>query len=90
MYENAVLFQRVKQALLTYPNVVLLLPFSNLDESAQILNRRNEYVLDSKVNINEHFVKHNSNYKLAKFTVYIKNKTPKETCYEILKTINKI
>jgi hypothetical protein len=35
-------------------------------------------------NINEHFVRHPSNYALAKHVVYTKNKSPVETCDEIL------
>lgn len=87
VYEDADLFQRVQQALSLYPNVVLLLPSPNLDQSVEILNKRNEYVPDEQANINEHFVRHNSNYKLAKFTAYTKDKTPQETCNEILKLI---
>lgn len=87
VYEEAVLFQRVKQALSPYPNVVLLVPSPNFDESVKILNERNKYLLDGKPNINEHFVRHNSNYQLAKFKAYTKDKTPKETCDDILKLI---
>lgn len=87
VYEDAVLFQRVKQALSPYPNVVLLIPSPNVDESVKILNERNEYVPNGKPNINEHFVRHHSNYQLAKFTVYTKDKTPKETCDDILKLL---
>lgn len=87
VYEDAALFQRVKQVLSPYPNVVLLIPSPNLDESVKILNQRNQYVPDGKPNINEHFVRHNSNYQLAKFTAYTKDKTPQETCDDILKLI---
>ncbi len=87
VYEDAALFQQVQQALAPYPNVVLLLPSPNRDESVQILNERTEYVPDGKPNINEHFVRHASNYELAKFTVYTKGKTPKETCREVLNSI---
>jgi len=87
VYEDASIFQRVKQALSPYLNVVLLLLSPDLNESVQILNERNEYVPDGNPNINKHFVKHNSNYKLAKFTAYTKDKTPKETCADILKLI---
>ncbi len=87
VYEDTALFQRVQQALSPYPNVVLLLPSPNLDESVQILNERNEYVADGKPNINEHFVRHHSNYQLAKFTAYTKDKIPQETCDDILKLI---
>jgi hypothetical protein len=64
---------------------VLLLPSSDPDESIQILNERNEYAPDGTLNINEHFVRHPSNYELAKFTVYTKAKTPEETWNEILR-----
>ncbi|MGB5959821.1 MAG: shikimate kinase [Coleofasciculaceae cyanobacterium] len=90
VYEEAVLFERVERTLLPYPNVILLLPSPDLDESVEILNKRNEYVPDGKANINEHFVRHHSNYKLAKFTAYTKNKTPKETCDDILKMLKKV
>jgi shikimate kinase len=87
VYEDAALFQRVQQALAPYPNVVLLLPSPNEYESVQILNERNKYVPDDKPNINEHFIRHASNYELAKFMVYTKGKTPEETCSEILNLI---
>ena len=64
-----------------------ILPSPNEYESVQILNERNKYVPDDKPNINEHFVRHASNYELAKFTVYTKGKTPEETCSEILNLI---
>ncbi|MBW4621937.1 MAG: hypothetical protein KME17_21555 [Cyanosarcina radialis HA8281-LM2] len=87
VYEDAVLFQRVQKTLDPYPNVVLLLPSPDLDESIAILNERNKYVSDGKPNINEHFVRHPSNYQLAKLSVYTKDKNPSETCEEILSLI---
>ncbi len=84
VYEDPILFQRVQQVLATYPHVILLLPSADMNESIRILNERNEYVSDGKLNINEHFVKHPSNYGLAKLTVYTKDKTPDETSDEIL------
>ncbi|MBD2194928.1 MULTISPECIES: shikimate kinase [Calothrix] len=88
VYEDTALFQRIQQALAPYPNVILLLPSPNLDESIQILNQRNHYLPDDKLNINEHFVRHASNYELAKFIVYTKGKTPEETCSEILNLLS--
>ncbi|UCJ13977.1 MAG: hypothetical protein JWS08_09770 [Phormidium sp. PBR-2020] len=46
VYEDNSLFQRVQRVLAPYPNIVLLLPSSDLNESVQILNERNECVLD--------------------------------------------
>lgn len=88
VYEDASLFQRVREVLKPYSNIVLLLPSSDLDESVQILNERNKYMPDGSLNINEHFVRHPSNYQLAKFTVYTKAKTPEETCNEILQLVD--
>jgi shikimate kinase len=88
VYEDSYLFQKVQKVLAPYSNIVLLLPSSDLDESVQILNERNEYVPDRSLNINEHFVRYPSNYELAKFTIYTKKKTPEETCDEILQLVD--
>lgn len=84
VYEDTTLFQRVQKALAPYLNVFLLLPSPNLDESVQILDERNQFEIEELRSLNEHFVRHDSNYKLAKFIVYTKNKIPLETCEEIL------
>ncbi|MBD2439209.1 shikimate kinase [Nostoc sp. FACHB-110] len=84
VYEDTFLFQRVQKVLEPLPHVILLLPSPDLQESLQILNDRNEYIPDGSPNINEHFLSHPSNYLLAKFIVYTKDKTPQETCNEIL------
>ncbi|HCK65322.1 MAG TPA: shikimate kinase [Anaerolineae bacterium] len=87
VYEDENLFERVQTALSAYPNVILLLPSADPDESVSILNEREEFLREMKPNINEHFIKHPSNHKLAKFIVYTKEKTPQETCDEILKLV---
>jgi hypothetical protein len=61
VYEDPGLFQRVERVLEPYCNVILLLPSPNLDESLQILNEREEYVVGGNPNINEHFLRHPSN-----------------------------
>jgi shikimate kinase len=83
VYEDTALFKRVETALSQYPNVVLLLPSIDLDESVKILQELTELPGEWS-NLNEHFVRHPSNNKLAKFTVFTKGKTPEETCDEIL------
>lgn len=87
VYDNPGLFQKVKQVLDPYPNVFLLLPSRNKEESIRILKERSELMPDEILEINEHFVKHSSNYKLAKFIVYTKTKTPEETRNDILKIL---
>jgi shikimate kinase len=84
VYEDEQLFKRVQNILLPYKYVILLLPSPDKDESIEILNEREEFLREMKPNINEHFIKHHSNYDLAKFTIYTKGKTPQETCVEIL------
>lgn len=84
VFEDGTLFAQVKQTLSAFPNVILLLPSPDHDESIAILNEGEEWLKDMKPNINEHFVRHPSNYELAKQVVYTKNKSPVETCDEIL------
>jgi hypothetical protein len=50
----------------------------------QILNARDNSTPIEQREINEHFIRHHSNYDLAKYIVYTKDKTPEETCDEIL------
>lgn len=84
VYEDDALFQRVQRALAPYTNVILLLPSADLDESLRILHKRNEQLPEDIQQVNEHFVRHRSNYRLAKFTVYTKGHTPEGTCSKIL------
>ena len=88
VYEDPVLFERVQRALSGYPNVVLLLPSPDLDESLRILNERNQDLPADIRATNEHFVRHPSNYTLAKVTAYTQEKTPEETCEEILQLVD--
>lgn len=92
VYEDPVLFARVQRVLAPLPNIVLLLPSPDLDESTRILNARFRQLLLDEVgtidpalfDVNEQFVKHPSNYRLAKFVIYTNGKTPTETCADIL------
>ena len=84
VYEDDGLFEQVRELLAPYSHVVLLLPSPDLNESIQILNARNEHDSESQREVNEHFVRHHSNYDLAKFIVYTKDRTPEETCEEII------
>ena len=88
VYEEPTLFGRVQRALSAYPNVVLLLPSPDLDESLHILNKRNRDLPADIRATNEHFIRHPSNQILAKFTAYTQGKIPAETCEEILQWVN--
>lgn len=88
VYEDEALFLRVKNAFADYENIILLMPSFDREESITIINERENWLLDITPNINMHFINHHSNYDLAKFTVYTKDKTPEETCSEILDLIS--
>ena len=88
VYESTELFKRVAHALEPYPNVVLLLPSPDVEESVHILNQRTSDLpgaFGQGFNWHEYFIQQKSNYELAKFIVYTHGKTSEETCDEILK-----
>ena len=87
VYEDNGLFTRVQKALAPYKNIFLLLPSPDPDESIAILSVRDEFLRETKPDINEHFVRHRSNYELATHIVYNEGKTPQETCEEIIRLI---
>jgi len=84
VYRDKNLFEQVRQALEPFPFVILLLPSPDKEESIRILNARNKYASDDQRVVNEFFVRHPSNYDLAKHVVYTQDKTPEETCDEVL------
>lgn len=97
VYEDEALFSRVQHALVPYPHVILLLPSASadLDQSVEMLNARIATEMieeDGKIDtallqVNEQFVRHPSNHRLARMTVYTHHKTPEETTAEILQTL---
>ncbi len=95
VYDDELLFSRVKNALAPYPNVILLLPSPDPAESVKILNARLAQIVKAKgeeinnelFDLNEYFIKHSSNHRLAKFVIYTKDKTPEEICNEIFQKL---
>lgn len=81
VYEDEKLFEAVRDILEPYPNVILLLPSIDAEESKKILSERTDF------EFNHLFIETNCNKKLAKLTVYTNGKTPEETCEEIIKII---
>ena len=86
VYDDDELFRTVSRVLKPY-NVVLLLPSEDVEESLEILKERDRVIING-MEINEHFVRHRSNYNLAKYTFYTKDKTPEQTREEILAQID--
>jgi shikimate kinase len=87
VYEDDTLFARVQEVMAPYPYVILILPSPDKDRSVKILNERTGGVVSEGFDFHEHFVKHHSNYDLAKHIVYTEGKTPEETCAEIIEII---
>ncbi len=94
-YEDPMMFDRVRQAIVPCPNVILLLPSADLDRSVRLLKERckeergGDWVRDGYDFI-EHWVKDSCNHDLATLTVFTEGKTPTETCDDILLRIQKI
>ena len=95
VYEDQYLLARVENILTPYPNVILLLPSSDLDESVELLNTRltrmlkarGEEISNELFDLNEYFIKHPSSHRLAKLVIYTKDKSPEEICTEILQRL---
>ncbi len=96
VFEKEEQFKRVQTALSSTDYVILLLPSPDLEKSTEILNARLTELLEREVGevdpnglqANEHFVKHPSNQRLAKLTVYTEGKSPEETCEEIYRWLS--
>ena len=66
-----------------------------MDESAEILKNRLTQKLthegrdftDELFELNETFVKHSANRRLAKLVIYTKNKTPEAICDELVQKL---
>ena len=87
VYDNAELFEQVCEVLNPYQHIILLLPSEDVSQSLQILAERGR-VLINGMELQEHFVKHHSNYDLAKYIIYNKEQTPQQTCEAILAQID--
>lgn len=86
VYDDAQL-EKVEQILQPLTHVILLLYSSDTEESLQVLEESNTAIVNG-MPINEHFIKHHSNHDLAKYIIYTKDKTPEQTCEDVLSEIN--
>lgn len=82
-------YERYKKALEPYKNVVLLYPCPNKAEALEFVFARRE-VQASHQEFIKHLVYDDSNFKLAKHIVYVKDKSPKEVCAEVLALTNSL
>ncbi len=84
VFEDPQLFERAREALAPYRNVVLVLPSADENESIEVLARRAQSASQDVLELNAHFVRHHSNRSLAKHVVYTNGKTPEETADEVM------
>jgi shikimate kinase len=87
VYEEDALFEQVRGFFEPYPHVVLLMPSPDQEESIRILHARNAYASEEQWAVNELLVRNHSNYDLAKHVVYTMDKTPEQTCDEVLQRV---
>ncbi|NWG33404.1 MAG: shikimate kinase [Chloroflexi bacterium] len=87
VYEEDDLFEQVRRVFEPYPHVILFLPSPDPEESIRILHARNQYASEEQWAVNELFIRHHSNYDLAKYIAYTKDKTPEQTCDEVLQWV---
>jgi thymidylate kinase len=87
VYEDDNLFEQVRRLFAPYPHVILLLPSPDPEESIRILHARNTHASEEQKAVNEHFIRHHSNYDLAKYIAYNGDKTPEQTCDEVLQWV---
>ncbi|WP_019506057.1 shikimate kinase [Pleurocapsa sp. PCC 7319] len=86
IYERDEDFERVRELLAPYANIVLLIPSPDLDESVAILRQRNTLLING-MEANRFLIIHPSNQDLAKHIVYTKERMPIETKDEIIKRL---
>jgi hypothetical protein len=84
VYEDPVLFERVRLALAPFRNVVLLLPSGNVEQSLDLMEGYDPVLVRDR-EINRHFMEHPSNGLLAKYMIYWRGLTPEQTRDEVLK-----
>ena len=92
VFDEEPLLVRVERALAPFPHVVLLMPSADPDESIAILRERLTAMIraggeepgDELWRVNEYFVRHPSNYRLATHVVYTGHSTPDVVCADVL------
>lgn len=87
VYEDAALFERVRQALAPFRNVVLLQPDPDAELSLDIMESYDP-VLARDREINHHFLTHPSNRLLARHVIYWRGLSPEQTRDAVLAAVS--
>lgn len=82
-------YNRIKKALAPYENIVFLTPSADKEESLEFIYERRD-IKPADRELIEYLVYNHSNYKIAKHTVFVKDKTPEEVCNEVLSITNNL
>jgi shikimate kinase len=87
-YPNPTQLEKVQSILSNLPNIFLLLPCEDIEESEKILSQRIKslwpQIEPGVLEYNRKFLEHPSNRRLSKHIVYTKNKSPEESLEDIL------
>jgi len=84
-FENRSQLKQIQSLFESIPNIFLLLPSQDMDESLRILKERDPNPpADLHLDINAHFLHHPGYRMLAKHIIYTKDKTPEQSCLEVL------
>ncbi len=87
-YENRDTLYHVQQLFDPIPNIFLLLPSEDIEESLLILKGRDPNPpADLKFDINAHFMRHPGYRSLAKHVLYTRDRTPDKTCSQALELL---
>jgi broad-specificity NMP kinase len=85
VYDDEGEMARLRKVLAPYPNVILLLPSPNADESIALLReRQNQRIGINGVELHRYLLEHPANRALATHTIYTQGQTPEQTCDAIL------
>ena len=89
VYENKIMFNKMKQLISRFSNVILLMPCEDKEESLAIMNKRKGIEKGSRREFsNKHFINIPCNYELSTITEYTKDKTVEEIVDEIIEKIS--
>jgi hypothetical protein len=87
-FENQEHMEHIRTLFEPIPNIILLLPSPDIEESLRILRQRDINPLaDLKFDINAHFINHPGYKLLAKHIIYTNNNTPEQSCAEVLQLL---
>lgn len=80
-------FERIKNAFEPYQNIFFLYPCPDKKEALKFIYGRRNFKQNQKELI-QHIVYDESNFKLAKHVIFVKDKSPEEICNEVVSKVS--